>query len=300
MTEESPKNKRSDFALTLQSRTGSKTPAAAFRAILVLAVVLPLSVLGALIVDVLLQGGERLDWTMLTQSQRVRPEDSGLYNAIVGSIWLMSLTAIISVPFGIGAAIYLEEYAPKNRFTRLLEVNITNLAGVPSIVYGLLGLAVFVRFAGFGPSVIAGACTLSLLVLPVIITASRESLRQVPPSVREASFALGGDHFSTIRRVVLPMSLPGMLTGVILALSRAVGEAAPIIVAGAAAMTTRAPQGTFDRYEALPVTVYSMTSSTSPWHSLAAAGIVVLLVFLLSLNALAIYLRNRYQRRANY
>ncbi len=303
MTMPRPPRQSSRAPLEAQELTGSsdtKGSESALKAILLVAVILPLCVLAVLIGDTIIKGWERLDLSLLFDSQGITAAESGLYHAIVGSMWLMALTALIAVPLGIGAAIYLEEYAPKNGLTRLIEVNITNLAGVPSIVYGLLGLAVFVRFSGLGPSVLAGALTLSLLILPVIITASREALRSVPPSLREASYALGADRFATIRRVVLPMSLPSILTGVILAVSRAVGETAPIIVVGAAALTTRPAAGPLDRYEALPVSIYSMTSSTSEWHTLAAAGIVVLLAFLLSLNALAIYLRNRFQRRAEY
>ena len=222
----------------------------------------------------------------------------------------MGLTALFCVPVGIGAAIYLEEYAPENRLTQFIEINIANLAGVPSIVYGLLGLALFVQGYTFeyggtriefnlGRSVLAGALTMSLLVLPIVILASREAIKAVPDTYRQASFALGATKWETIRGVVLPSAFPGMLTGIILAMSRAVGETAPVIAISALVYLTFIPQGPLDRFTVLPIQIYNWVSRPqADFQGLAAGGIVVLLIVLLSMNALAVYLRNRFQNRS--
>ena len=222
----------------------------------------------------------------------------------------MGLTALFCVPVGIGAAIYLEEYAAENRLTQFIEINIANLAGVPSIVYGLLGLALFVHGYTFeyggtkiefnlGRSVMAGALTMSLLVLPIVILASREAIRAVPDTYRQASFALGATKWETIRGVVLPSAFPGMLTGIILAMSRAVGETAPVIAISALVYLTFIPQGPLDRFTVLPIQIYNWVSRPqADFQGLAAGGIVVLLLVLLSMNALAVYLRNKFQNRS--
>jgi phosphate transport system permease protein len=254
-----------------------------------------------LLVDVARDGLPRLSWDFITSFSSVTPENSGIYPALIGSLWLLGLTALFSVPLSIGAAIYLEEYAPDTWLTRLVEVNISNLAGVPSIIYGLLGLGIFVNLLGpitGGQSLISGALTLSLLILPVIIIATREALRAIPDSVREGGFALGATRWEVIRSHLLPMALPGALTGTILALSRAIGETAPLIVVGAATYITFAPEGPTSGYSALPIQIYSWVSQPQEgFQSAAAAGIVVLMVVLLLTNSVAIWLRNRYQRQ---
>ena len=210
----------------------------------------------------------------------------------------MGLTAAFTVPVGTGAAIYLEEYAPKNWFTRLIEVNISNLAGVPSIVYGLLGLALFVQWMALGRSLLAGGLTLSLLVLPIVILASREAIRAVPRTHRDAAYALGATRWEVTKLVVLPASLPGILTGIILAMSRAIGEAAPVIAITALVYLTFVPTDPLDRFTVLPIQIYNwMSRPQEEFKGLAAAGIIVLLVVLLAMNAIAVYLRNRFQNR---
>ena len=217
----------------------------------------------------------------------------------MGSLWLISLTAVLTLPIGVGAAIYLEEYRRRGKLASWVEVNIANLAGVPSVIYGLLGLGVFVRQLGLGRSVLAGAATLSLLVLPIVILSAREALRTVPPSLREACYALGATRWQAIRRVVLPMALPGILTGSILALSRAIGETAPLIVVGALTYVTFLPDSLQAPYTALPIQIFSWVSRPQKeFLSNAAAGIVVLLACMLLLNGLAILLRHRLQERA--
>ena len=211
----------------------------------------------------------------------------------------MGLTAAFTVPIGIGAAIYLEEYAAKNKLTLLIEVNISNLAGVPSIVYGLLGLALFVQWMALGRSVLAGALTMSLLTLPIVIIACREAIRAVPATYREAAYALGATQWDVVRGVIVPAAFPGMLTGIILGMSRAVGETAPIIAISALVYLTFVPESPMDRFTVLPIQIYNWVSRPQEdFRGLAAGGIVVLLVILLSMNALAIYLRNKYQIRS--
>src|SRR5215210_4854770 len=215
-----------------------------FAVLVFVATMIGLVVLAVLLVDIAWDGVPRLSWKFLTSFPSVIPENSGIYPALLGSLWLLALTALISVPLGVGAAVYLEEYAPDTWLTRLIEVNISNLAGVPSIIYGLLGLGIFVnllRPATGGESIISGALTLSLLILPIIIIASREALRTIPNAVREGGYALGATRWEVIRSHLLPMAIPGALTGTILALSRAIGETAPLIVVGAATYLTFAP-----------------------------------------------------------
>lgn len=262
------------------------------------AVLLPLVVLGLLLVFVTLDALPRLSFDFLSSYPSRKPEEAGILPAIVGTLWLMGLTAAFTLPVGVGAALYLEEYARKGRLSRFIEVNIANLAGVPSILYGLLGLEVFVRVVGLGRSVLAGALTLGLLVLPIVIMASREALRTVPDELREAAVALGATKWQAIARVVLPMALPGILTGAILALSRAIGETAPIVVVGALTYMTFLPDSPNAPFTALPIQIFNWVSRPQKGFLLdAAAGIVVLLVVLLVMNAAAIVLRDRLQRR---
>jgi|SRR5829696_7404571 len=272
-----------------------------FRGLVFVATLIGLVVLAVLLIDVAWDGVPRLGWGFLTNFPSVSAERSGIYPALLGSLLLLLHTAVISVPLGVGAAIYLEEYAPDNWLTRLIEVNISNLAGVPSIIYGLLGLGIFVNLLGpvtGGQSIISGALTLSLLILPVIIIATREALRAIPDTVREGGFALGATRWEVIRSHLLPMAIPGALTGTILALARAVGEAAPLIVVGAATFITFAPSGPLSAYSALPIQIYAWISQPQPAFQVnAAAAIVVLMIVLLITNSLAIWLRNKYQRR---
>ena len=276
----------------------SKTREHIFVSLCLGAIALPLLVLLVLIGDVVIDGAERIGWDFLTSYPSRKPELAGILPALVGSIYVIGLTGIIALPLGVGAAIYLEEYGTDSWLAQIIEVNIANLAGVPSIIYGLLGLELFVRASGMGRSVIAGGCTMALLILPIIIIASREALRTVPFSLREGALALGASRWQTIWQVVLPMAFPGILTGSILAMSRAIGETAPLIMMGALTYIAFLPTGLDSPFTVLPIQIFNWVSR--PQHGFiadAAAGIMVLLVTLLLLNALAIYLRNRLQRR---
>jgi phosphate transport system permease protein len=239
---------------------------------------------------------------VVTHNQSTDPTEAGYHVGIVGSLWLISMVALIAIPVGVGAGVYLEEYAPPGRLRRLIQTNIANLAGVPSIVYGILGLALFVRAFGLkaiamGPTLLAGAFTLSLLILPVIVLTTQESLRAVPPSLRQAALALGATRWQMVRDHVLPSALPGIMTGTILGLSRAIGETAPLLMVGAAGSILQLPRGPLDRYSALPVQIYSNAQEANPlFQSVAAGGILVLVSLLLFLNATAILIRNRFRR----
>jgi phosphate transport system permease protein len=251
-----------------------------------------------LLTDVLRDGWSSLDVQFLTSFASRFPERAGIKAALYGSVWILTLTAMIAFPVSVAAAIYLEEYAPKNWVTRLIQLNIANLAGVPSIVYGILGLTVFVRALSLDRSVISGALTLSILILPVIVMASQEAIRAVPNSIRQAAYGLGATRWQVVSQQVLPMALPGILTGTILALSRAVGETAPLIMVGAVGFIAFTPQGIGDDFTVLPLQIYNWISRPQEeFHALAAGGIIVLLVLLLTMNAAAIFLRNRYGRR---
>jgi phosphate transport system permease protein len=257
-----------------------------------------LVVLGILLVTIWQDGSAYLTREFLTGFPSRFPERAGIRAALFGSLWILVLTAAFSFPLGLGTAIWLEEYAPDNRLTRVIQTNIANLAGVPSIVYGILGLAIFVRALGLGRSVIAGALTLALLILPVVIIASQEAIRAVPNSIRLGAYALGATRWETVRHHVLPIAVPGILTGTILALSRAIGETAPLIMIGALAFVPFVPRGLGDSFTVLPIQIFNWISRPqAEFHALAAAGIIVLLGVLLTLNAAAILLRNRYFRR---
>lgn len=270
----------------------------AFEWACLVAVLLPLGVLAVLIGSVVVDAIDRIGWDFLTGYPSRRAGRAGILPALAGSVFLIVLTAIVALPTGIGAAIYLEEYGKRSRLAGLIEINIANLAGVPSVIYGLLGLGLFVRTLGMGRSVLAGACTLALLVLPIVIMASREALRTVPNTLREACYALGATRWQTIRQVVLPMAMPGMLTGAILSLSRAIGETAPLIVVGALTYVTFLPDGPSSPFTALPIQIFNWVSRPQKaFLTNAAAGIVVLLGTMLLLNAIAISLRNRAQQR---
>jgi phosphate transport system permease protein len=254
--------------------------------------------LAVLLVDVLLDGMGRLSWSFLTNFASRFPERAGVKAALAGSAWILGLTAVISFPISVAAAIYLEEYAPRGWVTRIIQTNIANLAGVPSIVYGILGLALFVRTLGFGRSVISGALTLSLLIMPVIIMAAQEAIRAVPRTIREAAYGLGATRWQVVSHQVLPMALPGVLTGTILALSRAIGETAPLIMVGAVGFLAFTPKTLTDQFTVLPLQIYNWVSRPQDeFRQLAATGIIVLLALLLTMNAIAIILRNRAQVR---
>lgn len=262
-------------------------------------------VLAVLVADVVIDGLPRLGWEFLSAFPSRKPEQAGIYSALIGSIWLLTLTAVIAFPLGVGAAVYLEEYSSQSRVERLIEVNIANLAGVPSVIYGLLGLEVFVRVMSpvtGGRSVLSGAMTMALLVMPIVIIASREALRAVPESLRLGGYALGATRWQVVSRLVVPSATPGILTGTILALARAVGETAPLITIGAltyvAFVPELSPAGLQSPFTALPIQIFNWVSRPQAgFHVNAAAGIVVLLVLLVTLNAAAVLLRNRYQRR---
>ena len=248
--------------------------------------------------DILIDGLRRIDWGFITSLPSRKPEKSGIYTALMGSIWILLLTTVIAFPLGVAAGIYLEEYSKKNKFSGLLEINISNLAGVPSIIYGLLGLEVFVRLMNLGASVLAGSLTLSLLILPIIIVATREAIKAVPSSIKDASYALGASKWQTIQYQILPASGGGILTGVILALSRAVGETAPLIVVGALAYVPFAPQNPMDEFSVLPIQIFNWISR--PQHGFienAAAAIIILLLITFIMNGIAVYFRNKWQKK---
>ena len=262
------------------------------------ALVIALLALAALVFDIVSDGAGRLSLSFLTNIASRKPEEAGVYHALMGSIWVIALTAALALPIGVAAAIFLEEYGSRSRTARFIELNISNLAAVPSIIYGLLGLGLFVRLMGMGQSVLAGASTLALLALPVVIMSTREALRTVPNSIREGSYALGATKWQTIWNQVLPMALPGVLTGLILALSRAVGETAPLIAIGALTYIPFAPDSIWSKFTVLPIQVFNWVSRPQPeFKANAAAGILVLMVLLLSMNAIAIVVRDRHQRR---
>jgi phosphate transport system permease protein len=288
-------------ARNLQGSAGRTAAERAVQAVLLAAIVLTIGVLVVLVLDFSIDGIPGLSWEFLTSYPSRFAESTGVRNGITGSISLMLLTALFTFPIGVGAAIYLQEFASKNRFNQILEANITNLASVPSVIYGLLGLSLFVNFLGFGRSLIAGALTLTLLVLPVVIVAAREALRSVPQEIRAGSLALGATPVQTALRQTFPAALPGTLTGTILALSQAIGETAPILVVGAV-LTRRddtLPWDWFESFSALPVQIFDFVKRPQQEFQVevASAAIVVLMALLLLMNAVAIVIRYRYARK---
>ena len=269
-----------------------KLVSAAFRVLCAATAFVVVGILFALIFDLMLDGLPWLDIQFLSSFPSRFPELAGIKSALFGSLWLIGLTALFAVPIGVLAAIYMEEYAPQNRLTRLIELNIANLAGVPSIVYGILGLALFVRFFALERSILAGALTMSLLVLPVIIIAAWEAIRAVPTSLREAAYGLGATRWQVVQSHVLPMAMPGILTGIILSLSRAIGETAPLIVMGALTYVAFVPEGPMDEFTTLPIQIFNWTANPQEaFQDLAAAGILVLLGILLVTNSIALAIR---------
>lgn len=261
-------------------------------------VLMSLFVLAVLLIRIGIQGLPHLNLDFIQNLPSRKPEIAGIKTALVGSIWLMGVVSFTSLLVGVGTAVYLEEYAKKNKLTSFIQLNISNLAGVPSIVFGLLGLTVFVRYLSFGTSVIAAGLTMSLLILPIIIVSSQEAIRAVPSGIREASYAMGATKWQTISRVVLPSACASILTGVILALSRAVGETAPLVVLGLPLFLPFLPSSLLDSITVLPMQIYNWTSRPQvEFHDLAAAGIIVLLLLLMLMNLVAIVIRNKFQRK---
>lgn len=270
----------------------------AFKGLGILFTLLGVVVLVILIYNIIKVGYTRVNWEFLTNLPSRRPEKAGIYTAIIGTLDLMLLTILFAIPIGVGAGLYLEEYAKKNRFSRFLEINIANLAGVPSIIYGLLGLGIFVRFFGFGGSILSGALTMSLLILPIIIVATREAIKAVPNSLKEASYGLGASKWQTLSKVVLPSSFGGILTGIILSLSRAIGETAPVIVVGAMAYVPFVPHSVFDTFSVLPMQIFTWTTRPQAGFAIAAAGaIIILLAITFIMNGIAVYFRNKWQNK---
>jgi phosphate transport system permease protein len=270
----------------------------AFQALALGVLVVALAALGTLVWDIVSDGAGALSWNFLTSFSSRRASQAGIWHALTGSVFVIIVTAALAVPVGVAAAIYLEEYGGRSPLARIIELNITNLAAVPSIIYGLLGLGLFVRLMGMGRSVLAGASTLALLVLPVVILSTREALRAVPKSLREGSYALGATKWQTIWHQVLPVAAPGILTGLILALSRAIGETAPLITIGAVTFVTFAPDSLWSPFTVLPIQIFNWVSRPQvEFHAVAAGAILVLVALLLTMNAVAIWLRDRYQKR---
>ncbi len=260
-----------------------------------------LAVLLVLLLDVFLDGKARLTWDFFASFPSRKPDQAGILSAWVGTLWVMAVTVLAALPLGIGAGIYLEEYAKKSSLTNFIEINIANLAGVPSVIYGLLGLGLFVRFFKLERSVLAGGFTLALLTLPVIILSTREALRAVPSSIREASYALGASRWQTVRYQILPCAWGNILTGVILAMSRAVGEAAPLITIGALTYIAFLPKSLLDPFTVLPIQIFNWISRPQKgFFANAAAGIIVLLSLTLIMNATAIILRHHYQKKVRW
>jgi phosphate transport system permease protein len=287
----------------MRSSAGRRAKDRSFQLALIACVGVSVLLLGVLLVDVVADGVGRLNFDFITSFSSISADQSGIQAALWGTIWLMGVCAVFIVPVGVATAIYLEEYADESRWwNRLIEVNIQNLAAVPSIVYGILGLAFLVRGPlSLGNVVLAGGLTLGLLVLPVVIIASREAIRAVPPSIREGSMALGATKWQTIWKQVLPASVPGIATGVILALSRAIGETAPLIVVGAATFIAFNPSGLDSQFTAMPIQIFDWISRPSndvnDYRPLAAAGILLLMILLVAMNSVAIWLRNRYEQK---
>lgn len=269
-----------------------------FKSLFFTATSFSLVILAVLLYRIFTQGWEHLSLDFLTNFASRKPEEAGIKAAIFGTLWIMAITAPVSIILGVGCAIYLEMYAKQNAFTRFIQTNISNLAGVPSIVFGLLGLTVFVRVLEMGRSVLAGGLTMALLILPIIVVAAQEALRSVPRELMEASYGMGASKWQTIQKVVLPAALPSMITGCILALSRAIGETAPLLVIGALSFVAFVPESIWSGFTVLPIQIYNWTSRPqAEFHDIAAAGIIVLLVILFIMNSIAVLIRNKFSKR---
>ena len=284
--------------MSTQTTTRRKVANALFGLLAFLAIFASLITLVALLIDVVVRGGSSVDLQFFTSAPSRIPAKAGILPALVGTLWVTTLVAIMTFPIGVAAAIYLEEYAGRGRWSRLLRINISNLAGVPSIVYGIFGLALFVRLLGLGRTVFAAALTLSLLILPVVIISSMEAIRAVPPSQREAAYALGATRWQMVRRALLPAAAPGILTGIVLAVGRAVGETAPLILIGAVTFVTFVPVNPFeDKYTVLPIQIFNWAGRPqAAFQEISAAAILVLLVLMFLLNLAAVILRARLSR----
>jgi phosphate transport system permease protein len=269
-----------------------------FKGIFIFATFLTLVVLAILLYRIFTQGSSHFSLEFFQNFASRKPEQSGIKAALVGSLWVMGVTIPTALILAVGTALYLEEYAKKNKFTNFIQMNISNLAGVPSIVFGLLGLTVFVRFFDLGRSILAGGFTMALLVLPVIVVASQEAIRSVPKQLREASYGMGATKWQTILRVVLPAAIPGIITGSILAFSRAIGETAPLLVVGAFAFVNYLPQSVMDSFTVMPIQLYNwMGRPQEAFQEVAAAGIIVLFIFLIVMNSVAVLIRNKFSNR---
>jgi len=269
-----------------------------FKLIFLIATLFALLALGVLFYRIISQGMGFLTLDFFMNFASRFPENAGIKAALVGSLWMMAVVAPVSLILGVGTAIYLEEYAKKNKVNNFIRMNIANLAGVPSVVFGLLGLTIFVRALSLGNSILAAGFTMSLLILPVIVVASQESIRAVPKDFREASYAMGATKWQTIAKVVLPSAIPGILTGGILALSRAIGETAPLIVIGIPVIIQFLPDNFLSQFTAMPMQIYDWAKRPQEaYQSVAAAGIIVLMIFLLAMNSVAVLIRNKFQKR---
>lgn len=263
-------------------------------------VVSALLVLVFLLIDILRDARGWLDWDFITGNLSIFPEKAGIYGAIAGTVYMMMIVVPVTFVLGVSTAIYLEEYAKPGKLKQFININLSNLASVPSVIFGLLGLAVFSRLLGLGGSILAGGLTMSLLVLPIVVVSAQESLKAVPGYLREASYALGADKWTTVSRVVIPVALPGMITGFILGISRAIGETAPLVVLGIPTLIMRVPRSVLDNFTTLPIQIYYWTLDTvltPEYANLAAATIVVLLLVLFFMNSIAIYIRNRFEKK---
>lgn len=268
------------------------------KALGLIAVAVSLTCLGLLLADVFKTGWASLTLDFIQNFPSRFPAQAGIYSALIGTVWVIGLTALISVPVGVMSAVYLEEFAPTNRFTRIIRLNITNLSGVPSVVYGMLGLAFFVRALQLGRSVVAGALTMSLLILPTIIVATSEALKAVPNSIRFGAYGVGATRRQVVWHHVLPEAFPGIITAVILAISRALGESAPLILIGALSFVAFTPQTPMDSFTVLSIQIFNWASRPQlAFHEIAASGIIVLLAIILTMNAVAIILRTRMSRK---
>lgn len=269
-----------------------------FKSLFLLATLAALLALVILMYQIVTQGIGHLSFSFLTNFASRFPDQAGVKAALIGSVWLMAVVAPTSIILGVGSALYLEEYAKQNRITTFIRMNISNLAGVPSVVFGLLGLTIFVRALALGNSILAAGFTMSLLILPVIIVASQEAIRSVPGELRDASYGMGATKWQTIVKIILPAAIPGILTGSILALSRAIGETAPLIVIGVPVIIQFLPAGVMDTFTALPMQIYDWSSRPQPeFQQVAAAGIMVLMVVLLLMNSVAVFIRNKFEKR---
>ena len=279
--------------------TGRRWRDGVFYAVFVAAILVGIAGLLTLLIDTLIDAVPWLDWNFISTYASRKPEQAGILAPLAGTAWIMIMTALFTVPVGVATAVFLEEFAGRSWYTRLIQLNISNLAGVPSIIYGLLGLSVFVYSLSMGRSIVAGALTLTLLVLPIVIIASQEAIKAVPSGYRDAALAIGATRWQVVKSVVLPEAIPSIMSGVILALSRAIGESAPILMISAIVFLTFVPTGPDDRFTVLPLQIYTWVAQPQVgFRGIAAAGIIVLLVMLLAMNALAIAIRLRYQRQS--